>query len=217
LWPTTPQKAEGPRIEPPVSDPVAPRTRPAASAAPLPLVGVPGVARRRPGQVEGGAADGELVGGELAEEHGSGLRQPGGDGRVPLRHMVFEDARMRGRADALGRVDVLEPDRDAVERPFAPAGGDLGLGLPRVLAGAIRGDEEEARKLSVEGLDAAKAELGELDRRQRLGLDQPRRLGDGGHVGEARAGVHGCGALKISAGSADIGRSVPRRSRIWRM
>src|ERR1700760_4419549 len=34
--PAKPQSAAGPRIEPPVSDPVPPRARPAATAAPVP-------------------------------------------------------------------------------------------------------------------------------------------------------------------------------------
>src|SRR5262245_39616004 len=37
IMPTIPQKDEGPRIEPPVSEPSAPATRPAATAAPEPL------------------------------------------------------------------------------------------------------------------------------------------------------------------------------------
>ena len=38
-----PQKAAGPRMEPPVSEPVAPWTSPAASAAPEPLLEPPGM------------------------------------------------------------------------------------------------------------------------------------------------------------------------------
>src|SRR5476649_844375 len=36
LMPAMPQSAAGPRIDPPVSDPVPPRMRPAATAAPVP-------------------------------------------------------------------------------------------------------------------------------------------------------------------------------------
>src|SRR5471030_237177 len=36
LMPAMPQSAAGPRIDPPVSDPVPPRIRPAATAAPVP-------------------------------------------------------------------------------------------------------------------------------------------------------------------------------------
>ena len=38
-----PQKAAGPRIEPPVSEPSEPTVRPAASAAPEPLLEPPGM------------------------------------------------------------------------------------------------------------------------------------------------------------------------------
>jgi len=36
--PVMPQSAAGERIEPPVSDPVPPSTKPAATAAPVPLL-----------------------------------------------------------------------------------------------------------------------------------------------------------------------------------
>src|SRR5690554_2497625 len=36
-----PQRAAGPRIDPPVSDPIAPKTKPAATAAPEPLLDPP--------------------------------------------------------------------------------------------------------------------------------------------------------------------------------
>ena len=62
-------------MEPPVSDPIAMRTIPAATAAPEPEEEPPvmwskphGIARRRERQIEGRAADGELVRGELADQ-----------------------------------------------------------------------------------------------------------------------------------------------------
>ena len=44
--PVMPQKAAGPRMEPPVSEPVAPCSNPAASAAPEPLDEPPGMCSR---------------------------------------------------------------------------------------------------------------------------------------------------------------------------
>ena len=49
-----PQNAAGPRIEPPVSEPVAPCTSPAASAAPEPLLEPPGMWSRFHGLRAGG-------------------------------------------------------------------------------------------------------------------------------------------------------------------
>ena len=49
-----PQNAAGPRIEPPVSEPVAPCTSPAASAAPEPLLEPPGTWSRFHGLRAGG-------------------------------------------------------------------------------------------------------------------------------------------------------------------
>ena len=49
-----PQKAAGPRIDPPVSEPVAPVTSPAARAAPDPLLEPPGMWSRFHGFFAGG-------------------------------------------------------------------------------------------------------------------------------------------------------------------
>src|SRR6185437_10161451 len=86
------------------------------------MVWVPRVARRRPGQVEGGTAEGELVGGELAEHHRARLGELADRGCVPLRDERFEVLGVRGRRDAGGAVNVLVSDRDAVERTFGRAG-----------------------------------------------------------------------------------------------
>jgi hypothetical protein len=46
-------------------------------------------------------------------------------------HIVFEQLRVTGGRNASGLVDVLVGERDPVERPMAPAGFDLRLGLSR--------------------------------------------------------------------------------------
>jgi hypothetical protein len=51
--------------------------------------------------------------------------------------MVLHDLGMAGRGDAGGLVDVLEADRDAVQRSAIFAGGDLGLGGTRLMARRI--------------------------------------------------------------------------------
>src|SRR5207249_497196 len=52
-----------------------PGTRPRRRAARV-MIGVPGVPRRRPWQVETGTADGEFVRGQLAQDDGAGPAQP---------------------------------------------------------------------------------------------------------------------------------------------
>ena len=54
LIPAMPEKAAGPRMEPPVSEPSEPTHRPAASAAPDPLLEPPGIWSRFQGLRAGG-------------------------------------------------------------------------------------------------------------------------------------------------------------------
>src|SRR5947209_14642016 len=92
MSPTMPQSDAGPRIEPPVSEPSAAGTNPAATAAPEPLEEPP-VKRHDRAQA-------------LRDEfaHGRAVIRPalagGGDG-------VEVDPRMAGRADPGGRIDVF--------------------------------------------------------------------------------------------------------------
>src|ERR1700737_2782208 len=96
MRPTTPQCDAGPRIEPPVSEPSATGTSPAATAAPDPVeeppvkwTGFHGL-RGWPRQIERGARVGHLVGGELAQEDRAGLVELGGGGGVLGRDSVDE-------------------------------------------------------------------------------------------------------------------------------
>ena len=97
---------------------------------------IPGVGRRTVGRMLGRGAHRELVHVRLAQDHGSGGSQPGGDGRVERRDVALEDPRAGGRLTALDRDQVLERHRDAaqrmesVERRGAGAAGrgDAGVG-----------------------------------------------------------------------------------------
>ena len=97
-------------------------TRGAAGEA----LGVPGIARGRKGQVEGGPAPGELVGGELAEHHSTRRREFGDGDRVGLRHVIDQHLGVGRRRQALGLEDVLVPDRNAVKRPLGAPCRDRG-------------------------------------------------------------------------------------------
>ena len=102
-----PQKAAGPRMEPPVSEPVAPTTSPAARAAPEPLLEPPGMCVEVPriagrqeamaGQLE---AERELMGDEFAQEDGAGLLPALHTRRVVLGEPVGEEGGTARRADA---------------------------------------------------------------------------------------------------------------------
>ena len=113
--------------------------RPGAAARPAgEAARVPRVARRRPGQIERRAAEREFMGGELADHDRAGIGQTPDRCRILLRHMVDQDLRMAGRRHALGLVDVLEADRDAVQRAAVIAGHDLGLGAREPPRGQAR-------------------------------------------------------------------------------
>ena len=103
------------------------------------MIWVPRVARRRPGQIEGGSAKGEFMGGELAQHHRAGLGQHAHGGGVLGRHPAFQQLGMRGRGDAARGVDVLMGDGDAVEPAARGAGHQARLGSLGVVHPGFKG------------------------------------------------------------------------------
>ena len=89
----------------------------AAAGAGGEMRGVPRIARRRPGQIEGRPAIGELMRRRLAHQHRAGRGQLLRAGRIGVGNIVAQDLRMAGRRNALGIDDVLQSDRDAAQRP----------------------------------------------------------------------------------------------------
>ena len=130
------------------------------------VVAVPRIARRRPGQIEGRPAMREFMGRELAQQHRAGLVKLGDGGRVFGRDEVLADFRVAGGADAGGRIDVLQPERYAVQRAAIVAGHDLALGRSRLLAGLFRRRQQKGVELRVERLDAREQRIGQFDRRE---------------------------------------------------
>ena len=161
---------------------------------------VPGIARRRPGQVERRAAHGELMRRQLAHHHRAGLGPFAHHGGVAFRHVVLEQPGMPGRADAGGVVDVLVADRDAVERAARQPRHDARLGRACVGHGAFLRRQDEGVQRVVQLLDAVEAGLGQFDRRKLLRRDLPRRFGDG----QERV-HHRTSGMKMCAGSAASG------------
>ena len=138
---------------------------------------VPGIARRRPRQVERRSAVRELVRRELARQHGPGGLQAGDGGRVLVGNAVDAGARMARRQDAGRVVDILEGERNAVQRPAQIAVHDLGLGGAGSRHGDVRRARDEGIQLRVERLGARQQALGVLDRRQLADRDQVGGLG----------------------------------------
>ena len=197
--PTVPVKAAGWRIEPPVSVAVAPRHRCAATAAAEPPEEPPGtrcVPSMAPGsarahvralappgrhhRAEGAGlvrrAHGELVHVELAEHHRAVVPEVPRDGGFVGRIEVAEDVRAGGRDHAFGAEQILDAERDALER-----------------AGLALGD------LLVRGLGHGERLLGRLEH---IGVERPRLL-DGGDMGLREfGGGEGLG-LQAVAGLGD--------------
>src|SRR5262244_2220656 len=116
--------------------------------------------------------------GELAEEHGAGVVELRGGRRVLRGNPVDEDARVPGGEDALGVVDVLEGEGDAVERAPRLAPGEIHLGLSRLTARQLEGARDESRGLPVELLYALDQALHELHGRELARRDQASKLAD---------------------------------------
>ena len=68
------------------------------------------------------------MGRELAEHDRTGLSQAPNRGCILRRHMVDHYLRLPCGRNALGLVDVLQADRDAVQRSAQTPGDNLGLG-----------------------------------------------------------------------------------------
>jgi len=99
---------------------------------------------------------------QLADEDRACVAQLSHDGRIRLRDPVAEDARARGRAYPRGGKEVLHRDRDAVERAAVAPGGDLALGLARLLARELGRDRDERVQPRERG-DAREGRLRDLD------------------------------------------------------
>jgi hypothetical protein len=176
------------------------------------MVAVPRVARRRPGQVEAGAADRELVGRQLAEQDRAGRFEPLGHGGMAGGGVAGHHLGMGGGGDALDIDDVLQRIGHAVERAAPVAGGDLGLGPARRGERALRHHRDKGVDPAVVALDPPEQRFGILDRRQFPGADQLGRLGEA-EIGELGGHAAPPLARKMWAGSCAGACSRGRRCR----
>ena len=128
------------------------------------MLAVPRVARWRPGEVERRAAMRELVGCQLADEDPAGLIQPGDRCRVLGRNIIGANPRVAGGADAGGAIDVLQPERDTVQRAAIIARHDLALGGARLRPRLVGRRQQKSVDLRVERLDSRQERVGQLHR-----------------------------------------------------
>src|SRR5262249_29858510 len=136
---------------------------------------IPRIARRWKGQAEIGAANREFVGLVFAEQNRTGVSQPYLALRILLRHMMLVTPRARGGADAAGLVDVLEANRNAVQRSARASRGDFASGGAR----GIVQYRDIAVQFAVERIDPLQIGLAQSDRGEPPLGDRAASLGDG--------------------------------------
>ena len=79
--------------------------------------------------------------------------QPRDDHRAPIGHPILEDIRPAGRAVPLGRREVLDGDRNAVQRAQRHTGGPQRVRLLRGLQRLVGQDKSEAAEQRVDLAD----------------------------------------------------------------
>src|SRR5712671_5905565 len=114
------------------------------------MLRVPRVARRWKRQAEIRATNREFVRLLLAEKDRAGVTQPHPAFRVLARDVVQVSPRARRRADAARLVDVLQANRNALQRTARTARRDVAGRSAR----CILQDENIAVQLAVERADA---------------------------------------------------------------
>ncbi len=153
------------------------RARAARRAAGV-QVAVPGIARRRPGQVERRPAGRELVQRELAEQNSAGLAQLADHEGVGVGAMIYADLGMAGGRQTRDIENILGAVGHAVHRPAPLTLGDLGLGLLGLRQRGVRRHHQERVVMRIERGDAVKQRARPFHRRQLLCAQQFGALGD---------------------------------------
>lgn len=162
---------------------------------------IPGVADGPEVTGDGGAAEGEFVEVELAEEDGASLGEAAGDFGVFGGDTIVEDGAGAGGADAGGVDVVFESDGNAVEGTADTAGGNFGIGRAGSGEGLLAEDGDESVDLGVVSVDAGEAGFSEGGRGERAVAQAGGGLGDG-EAGGVREGL----GLK-SEGGCEEGKS----------
>ena len=131
-----PQAAAGMRIEPPVSVPMVASAMPAATLAAEPPLDPPGDRVGSCGLRAGPNAESSLVVPNanscrlvLPMKTAPAWRRCAIAGASRSRDVALADARRGGRRRAADVDQILDRDRDAVQRPAVAAGGQLAVGL----------------------------------------------------------------------------------------
>ena len=120
-----------------------------------------------------GRPHGELVNVELAEHDRAGRPQIGSHRRLIGWREAVEDVRAGRGADALGREQILDAERDAFERPRF-AFGNTGVALLRRFERTLWRHQDESVQRLVRLVDGVKMGLRKLGRRQLFTVERGR-------------------------------------------
>ncbi len=113
-----------------------------------------------------GGSERELVKIGLADQNRTGLSEPRDHEGVAAGHMARADAG-RGRCWNSGDIDqILQRDRNPVQRSTVHAGGHLAIGNRSLLPGAVGSDADKGVQTMTARGDDRETLLGELARRR---------------------------------------------------
>src|SRR5439155_171814 len=176
--------------------------------------GVPRIARGAVVRVEPFGPVGELHHVQLAQHDRSRLLQPPDDGRIGLGRAVGQDLRAARGAHTRGVVEILEGDRNAVQRADGPAGRQRALRGARGGQGGLVAHGDVRAERRVQRRDPLQVHAHHLDRRHLLARDHSRQVGD---RGEREVGAHRIRYCVVgsTASSGSVSRVARSRSEAW--
>ena len=151
---------------------------------------VPGIAGRLERSSPVGAAQGEFVHGEFAQQDAAGGFEAGGGGGVLGRHPVNVHAGAGGGTDAGGVVEVFQGEGDAVHGAFVVSAPDLRFGDAGLLQGVVGQQQDEGMQAVVGGGDAVQAGAGQFHRGKFAPAHQFAGLMDGQEMQLGVGGSH---------------------------
>ena len=142
------------------------------------MVQVPGIGGRGRRLIEARAHESKLVGGNLAEQHGSGPDEPARNLGILGGHMPGPQVRAAGGRDAPDIDQVLEGNGNAVERTMILPSRQLVVGLRGRSQGSFLHDRDKGMNGRIDQGNPLQMGLREGKRRERAVAQPCPRLGD---------------------------------------
>ena len=158
----------------------------------------------------------ELVHVQLAQHHRAVAPEVGGDGRLVRRLEAVEDVAARLSMDVPGRIEVLDADRQPLERPTV-ALGQKGVARSRLLHRVIGGDRDK-RVDPFRALDRVQMRLRQFGAGDGSRFQSVASLGErqGGEVGQFRFPTKADARRRVTPRPWGRGRTRPPTRARWR-